>query len=251
MKRGGPTHPKTFELAERLGVQWPYAVGTLEILFHFTSQYAPEGNIGRFSDKRIAAGLGWRGKPEKLIGALVESGWVDRHATERLAVHDWQDHLDQGTLRKLDRAGKKPIQQNHMDSVKMTSHPKVADASLPLPVPLPVPEPHTTAVPDGDFNEWLAPWPRCASPDLAAGAWVSTVEQPSDRDGAFATRDRYLASDEVARGVVMDPAKFLFQQKAAGWRGKWPTNGGQRKGPDRLTDERLAEIDAEIARGVR
>ena len=71
------------------------------------------------------------------------------------------------------------------------------------------------------FSDWLKPWPRCASPDMAARAWLSTVTGDV-LSLAFAARDRYLASDEVRRGAVMEPAKWLFAQKDAGWCGKWP-----------------------------
>jgi hypothetical protein len=72
------------------------------------------------------------------------------------------------------------------------------------------------------FDEWIKPWLQCADPDGACRAWISTVESPADEVGAFASRDRYLASEQVERGVWMEPAKFLFQQKTSKWSGKWP-----------------------------
>ena len=111
MKRGGPTHPKTFALAEELRFHRRYeAVGLLELLFHFTAQYAPQGDIGRFSDKRIAAALDWTGYPSRLVEALVKTGWLDRHETARLVVHDWADHADRATLQRLKRDGLNVIQ---------------------------------------------------------------------------------------------------------------------------------------------
>ncbi len=109
MKRGCPDHPKTYALAEALGIRRVYAVGYLEMLFHFTAQYAPQGDVGRYSDKRIAAGLDWAGSPAKLIDALVTTGWLDRHSGARLVVHDWADHADRTTLQRLTRAGKTPL----------------------------------------------------------------------------------------------------------------------------------------------
>lgn len=79
-------------------------------------------------------------------------------------------------------------------------------------------EPETIA--DG-FDEWLRPWPRVSSPDTAARAWISVVTA-ADVDAVFACRDRYLASDEVARGAIMDVAKWLFAQASAKWQGRWP-----------------------------
>ena len=59
MKRGTPDHPKVYDLAERLKVKRPTALGYLELLWHFTAVYAPEGDIGRYSDKRIEGAMDW------------------------------------------------------------------------------------------------------------------------------------------------------------------------------------------------
>lgn len=71
------------------------------------------------------------------------------------------------------------------------------------------------------FSEWLAPWPRVAEPDAAARAWLSVVDTAEKESAAFAARDRYLASDEVSRGAVMEPAKWLFAQ-TPNFAGRWP-----------------------------
>lgn len=105
MKRGTPNHPKVFELADALSVRQPTAVGYLELLFHFTATYAPAGNIGRYEDKRIAAGVNWVGRIDKLIDGLVKSGFVDRDPVHRLVIHDWHDHADEAVKKRLERAG--------------------------------------------------------------------------------------------------------------------------------------------------
>jgi len=65
MKRGTPEHPKVYDLCDRLGCDRPTAVGYLELLWHITAKYTPQGDIGRYSDRRIEAALDWvgRGKP--------------------------------------------------------------------------------------------------------------------------------------------------------------------------------------------
>ncbi len=101
MKRGAPDHPKMFALAEALGVRRPMAVGLIEMLIHFTAQYAPRGDIGRYDDKRIAAGLDWPGNPQKLIDGLVATRWVDRHARSR----DWSSPEGRHALDKASDSG--------------------------------------------------------------------------------------------------------------------------------------------------
>lgn len=105
MKRGTPTHPKTLTLAAALGIERWGAAGVLECLWHFASQYARRGDIGRHKDVAIAQGIGWSGNPEKLIAALVESGWLDRCACHRLKIHDWPEHVDQSVGRSKEVVG--------------------------------------------------------------------------------------------------------------------------------------------------
>ena len=165
MKRGGPRHPKTCDLAERLGIRRAHAVGHLELLFHFAAEFAPEGDVGRFSDKRIAAALDWGGPPGKLVSALVDSGWLDPHPTARLAVHDWGEHADHTTLQKLSRAGKKPIQSNHEDTAKACDQIETTGSDLiALPLPLPEPEPIPEPVPVPPAARALRALPAAACP---------------------------------------------------------------------------------------
>lgn len=155
MKRGTPAHPKTHGLASLLGIRHVAALGHLELLFHFTSQYAPQGNIGRYSNKRIAAAMEWSGSPEKLIESLLAAGWVDRDSLARLVVHDWSDHADRSTLQRLSRMRKCPIKPDQQDSGKVCTQSELNNftfGTLPRPVPTecslnahtqPKPVPHT------------------------------------------------------------------------------------------------------------
>jgi len=104
LKRGTPRHPKVASLADHLAIQIYAAVGLLELLWHFTAEYAPSGDIGRHTDQAIAQALHWRKKAPVLVNGLVESRWLDKHEVCRLVVHDWPDHADDATHMKLARA---------------------------------------------------------------------------------------------------------------------------------------------------
>lgn len=104
MKRGAPRHPKVTSLADRLSVELYAAVGLLELLWHFTAEYAPSGDVGRHSDRAIARALHWKKKPDVLIDGLLECRWLDRDGEECLVVHDWPAHADDATHMKLARA---------------------------------------------------------------------------------------------------------------------------------------------------
>lgn len=106
MKQGTPGHPKTADLAGRLQLPVYAAVGVLECLWHYTAAYAPAGDVGRWSDERIAAAIGWAGDAHELVAALTAARWLDRvEGPGRLYVHDWHDHATDQTQAKLARAG--------------------------------------------------------------------------------------------------------------------------------------------------
>ena len=54
MKKAALSHPKTHDLADRLEVTRPTVLGHLELLFDFTAEHAPQGNIGKWTNGSIA-----------------------------------------------------------------------------------------------------------------------------------------------------------------------------------------------------
>jgi hypothetical protein len=104
MKRGTPDHPKTLELAQLLEIPQPFAVGILEMLWHYTAKYAPAGDVGRWSDASIAKGIGWVGDHALLVRSLCAAGWLDERSDVRLFVHDWPEHADDAVHTALCRS---------------------------------------------------------------------------------------------------------------------------------------------------
>jgi hypothetical protein len=154
MKRGTPRHPKLIHLRQLLKTGIAPAVGHLELLWHFTAEFAPRGDVGRFPDERIEAALHWQGKAGRLLWALAESGWLDHHPGCRLCVHDWAEHADDAVKKRLARSGLQFVQVNRKvtgqrrDTDKKTPD-KVRSyrdcGSLPEPEPVPVPVPTTSS----------------------------------------------------------------------------------------------------------
>src|SRR6185295_5964785 len=101
MKRGGPRHQRTIDLAEDLGVPLYAAVGLLEMLWHFAAEVTPRGNVGRFENRHIARALAWSGDADQLIASLVKTRWLDESVPYRLLVHSWSEHADNGVRAHL------------------------------------------------------------------------------------------------------------------------------------------------------
>jgi hypothetical protein len=98
-------HPKTLDLAARLNVELPTAIGMLELLWAFTGKKSPQGNIGKFPDGAIARSCYWMGDPQVFLDGLVAAGFVDEHPVHRLCIHDWADHCPRWVHAKLKKAG--------------------------------------------------------------------------------------------------------------------------------------------------
>lgn len=96
--------------------------------------------------------------------------------------------------------------------------PVACASELPIPAPRKL-----AAVPiSGEaFHRWLDAWPSCADRDGAARAWISRIDNPDQESAAFACRDRYLASEQVSRGIIQEPKKFIMVQADCGWSGTW------------------------------
>lgn len=143
MKRGTPDHPKTIDLARRLGCSRPTAVGVLECLWHWSARYAPRGDIGRFGDEAIAAGVYWDGDAVQLVTALRESRWLDVSAQHRYLIHDWHEHADEAVKKFLARNKLTfAIMSRHVSTRSRRSLDKSRlPLPLPEPLPLPLPEP--------------------------------------------------------------------------------------------------------------
>ena len=103
MKRGASRHPKLAHLCRELGTTRRDAVGLLELLWEYTGEYAPKGDIGRFTDSDIANAVDWKGNAGELIEGLVAAGWLDRCTENGLVVHDWEDHAPDYIRKRLAR----------------------------------------------------------------------------------------------------------------------------------------------------
>lgn len=106
-------HPKTKKLARLLGVSLPAAVGHLHFLWWWAMDYAQDGDLSRYDAYDIADACGWEGDPEKILSALIESGFIDQ-TEEGLFIHDWDDYA--GRLiekRKANTERKRKSRERH------------------------------------------------------------------------------------------------------------------------------------------
>ena len=92
-----PTHAKTRKAARLLGISIPQMVGHLHLLWWWTMNHAPSGDLSMASADDIADAALWQGDADAFISALetcsVTGGYGFLARTEDgLFVNDWDQH---------------------------------------------------------------------------------------------------------------------------------------------------------------
>lgn len=103
MKTGTDSKLKFKHLQRDLDLPLWQARGLLDTLWEFVRCNCPRGDIGKFTDDDIAAGIDYRGDASQLIAVLVNRKWLDVSEQHRLIVHDWPQHAEDSVHRKLAR----------------------------------------------------------------------------------------------------------------------------------------------------
>ncbi len=155
MKRGTPDHPKMLMLTMELEKVYvahrrrsafggkAEAIGLLEMLWEWTSKYAIRGDIGKWPDEAIAAGIGWTFSAKELISCLILSRWVDTAADPfRLVIHDIKDHATNCWRQNLENAGLTWWDGSSPRKYKLQKSPNKLQENVDDP-PQPKPEPET------------------------------------------------------------------------------------------------------------
>ena len=138
MKRGTSNHPKTGRLMLELGINRREATGLLQMLWEWTGDFAIQGDIGRWSNVQIAEAIGWEpAQADKLVRALLDSGWIDESKLHRLVIHDWEQHCEEYIRKRLKRQGlefaKSGGQRRTTAAVGRQRQPTADNGSLPSP----------------------------------------------------------------------------------------------------------------------
>lgn len=185
MKRNTPGHPKVEQLAAALNVDLAKAVGTLELLWHFTAQYCPAGDIGAYPDDIIASRVSWSGCAETLVCALVDAHFLDIDDAHRLIVHDWFEHCEDSVHIRLARNaqvfadGRVPrlnrIPKNERAEIEsqyaQKAHKKRTKSALPKPPPMPKPSQAKECAQTAFDSFWKA-YPKKKSRGRAEALWA-------------------------------------------------------------------------------
>lgn len=84
-------HPKTLKLARLLGITKVQAVGHLQYLWWWATDYAQDGDLSRYESLDIAIAGEWEGDADQFIDALARSGFLEQ-CDDLLVIHDWDEY---------------------------------------------------------------------------------------------------------------------------------------------------------------
>lgn len=229
MKKGTIEHPKLLLLEAALRITKIEAIGLLEALWHWTARYAPRGDIGKFTDEQIAQGAFWPRKDcDRLIEALVDKRWIDRHEEHRLVVHGWSEHAEDMVRKYLNRTGQTfadgqpPYNKRsscvtpmspRRDDMGMTESRQSRTAKMPharVPSPSPSPSPSPTGSEGDDVHRILM-----AAPVLACMSFEQDLA--ARRNAGVAIHDPRLKG-WACRAVDKAAELMELEQPGAWWR---------------------------------
>lgn len=92
------------DLADRLNIMEPFALGVLEAFWHWVAKYHPDGDLSTVRPSLMARAMRYRDDADALMEALLAARWIDR-AT--MYVHDWHEHSDDSVDNALARSGRR------------------------------------------------------------------------------------------------------------------------------------------------
>ena len=158
-------HPKTLRLAGLLKINKAQAIGHLHLLWWWTLDYAPEGDLSAFTSCEIGAAAEWTGNADGFMEAIKTAGWLD----EDLHVHDWHDYAG-----KLVEKRKADAQRKRAVRGKSDGHPEDGEKTAHVTVPnLTKPTKNTPPPPaSGEFEKFWLAYPRKEGKRAALAKWT-------------------------------------------------------------------------------
>lgn len=81
-------HPKFAELATLLQVEYPVALGHACLLWLWTLNNAPTGDLSKVKPAHIAFGAKYKGDPVAFVKALKQAGLIDKKGH----INDWMEN---------------------------------------------------------------------------------------------------------------------------------------------------------------
>lgn len=173
-----PDHPKVIDLADLLRLDKDAVVGKLVRLWTWALNSREDGFLRAKDIVTVADVMRFKGKPQRLIEALVEVQLLDQ-AEDGYTIHDWDDHV---AMLMEKREMKREKDRLRKQRQREKSHAGHADVTRDVRVTchaghaVTVPKPYHT-VPNDNMTDIISVTSACAREELstACGKVETTV----------------------------------------------------------------------------
>lgn len=240
VKREAFTHPKLFDFACRLELSRVEAIGYLTLLIDWASDYAPQGDVGKWPNRVIAMACDWQSDADAFIEALVGAGWLDENDDHRLIIHDWPEHAQVWVRAKLAKSGKAflacystPVGSPEASVVASTEASPEANTNVSI-TKLSKPKPNLTSKPPAADSPEVPE--AIAGDEMLAAAVEDWLSYKAERRERFKPRGLKAFYSEVANAAArhgpVEVVRAIQTAMANNWQG-WTHGLGQesRAGP--------------------
>jgi hypothetical protein len=163
-------HPKTLKLIKSLGLEAPIY---LQKLWIFAAENKPSGRLTGMTWTDICAAMEYKGSPQKIIGALLRIGYLDRPEPDLLAIHDWADHNCYASNAESRRSAAKQGATSRWQSKNNQRLAGCGSEKGHMPVPSPSPSPSPVPAPAKNEGQ-----------HRADRIWKDGIEYSTSRDAA-------------------------------------------------------------------
>lgn len=203
---------------------------------------------------------------ETLRETLMKRGLVDLDGSGHAVMHDWYEHQYETDSKSTDRVRAfRERRMKHNGNVSETVSETLLKQNSSVSVSVSASEEYKNrnknlerardykpGVVASSFRQFWDRWceltQRKQRESYACQAWISVVELETEA-GALACLERYGSSEEVKRGIVTNPDKWIYDQARDGFRGEWqrvdPT-------PNRMVEKRTEVLKlTKIFEGMR
>lgn len=270
MKHTTLTSMKFLRLKRRLNRPAWQVAGVLEMLWSFAATNCHDGAVGRFSNEDLASWMEWSDSADELISTLLECGWLDKCETNRLKIHDWNDHCPtwiKGVQARTKLPTKLPTKSGTKCETKSVTKDGTNSSQLPN-----LTKPNLTKLrhpsPDGEgssapvsTNALAATEPDILTFPCAKGkrtadeSWGLKSKQVSDWQSAFPGVQVLAECKKALAWVMANPAHKKTASGMPEFLYRWLAKVNDRRppgssfaGPASVRDQRRAEDTAATAR---
>jgi hypothetical protein len=169
----------------------------------------------------------------EVIPRLLEIGWLEKVVESADVVADSPNAVAESAER---------IEQNGMELNRKEQTHTEPLVCAPKPNHSRPPRAADVGQVSQRFDEFCEKYPRITDIDGTGHLWVSHVTVDNEA-AVFSELDRYLASSEVARGVILASPRYLLEGHRDRWKRKWPAAEQMtRRGAQAAIDHRAAGI---------